>query len=128
MMLWGRVEAEMPERRELVQALLCWASVARRESGAMAAHLCEDLEEPGVYCLSSTWKSEQDLEAHVAGPDFGILLGALEVLGRRSQLEVTGSPEGAEDAVSLIRRVRGRSPALDHAGGLWSSSSAGRGV
>lgn len=128
MMLWGRVEAGTPERRELVQALLCWASVARREAGAAAAHLCEDLEEPGVYCLSSTWRSEQDLEAHVAGPDFGILLGALEVLGRRSQLEVTGSPEGAEDAVSLIRRVRGRSPGLDRAGGLWSSSNVGRGV
>lgn len=127
-MLWGRVEAGTPERRELVQALLCWASVARREYGAMAAHLCEDLEEPGVYCLSSTWRSEQDLEAHVAGPDFGILLGALEVLGRRSQLEVTGSPEGSEDAVSLIRRVRGRSPELDHTGGLWSSSNVGRGV
>lgn len=125
-MLWARVEAETPERRELLHALLAWAASARREPGAMRAHVCEDLDALGAYCLSSTWRSQEDLEACVAGPAFGVLLGALEVLGRRSHLELTSSKEGAEDALSLIRRIRGRAPALDHAG--TPAGDVGRGL
>jgi quinol monooxygenase YgiN len=121
-LFWVHVEAETPERRELLQALIAWAASARREPGATRAQVCEDLDAAGVYCLSSTWRSLEDFEAYVAGPAFGVLLGALEVLGRRSCLELTGAREGAEDAVSLVRRIRGRAPVLDR-----GRAPAGRG-
>lgn len=107
--LWARIESRTHERRELMHALLNWAATVRCASGVIDAHLAEDLEEPGVYCLASGWRDRHDLEAHLAGPDFGVLLGAMEVLGRRSQIEVMGAIEDAADTAALIRRIRSRS-------------------
>ena len=73
----------------------------------MDVRVCEDLEEPGVYCLTSRWRDSQRLEAHLAGPAFGVLLGALEILARRTHLELAAGAEGAEDAAAVIRRLRG---------------------
>lgn len=116
-----RVEAEASERRELVQALIASSAAARQEPGSTETRISEDLEQAGVYYLTSRWRDDPELEAYVAGPAFGILLGALEVLGRRSRMELTRSQEGAEHAVALIGRVRGRVPQLDHTGGLSAS-------
>jgi quinol monooxygenase YgiN len=91
-----------------MHALLDWAATVRCASGVIDVHLAEDLEEPGVYSLASGWRDRHDLEAHLAGPDFGVLLGALEVLGRRSQMEVMGSIEEAPDTLAFIRRIRNR--------------------
>jgi quinol monooxygenase YgiN len=106
--LRARVEAGAAERLELAQALKAWAGSARSEAGSVDVRVCEDLEEPGVYCLTSRWRDSQRLEAHLAGPAFGILLGALEILARRTQLELEASTGTAEDATVLIRRLRAR--------------------
>ena len=105
--LQARIEARSAERLELAQALQAWAASVRSEAGSVDVRVCEDLEEPGVYCLTSRWRDSQRLEAHLAGPAFGILLGALEILARRTQLELAA---GAEDATAVIRRLRGRHP------------------
>ena len=116
-----QVEAEAPQRRELVQALIASSAAARQEPGSAETRISEDLEQPGVYYLTSRWRSAPDFEAYVGGTVFGILLGALEVLGRRSRIELTRSQEGAEHAAALIGRIRGRVPQLDHTGGLSAS-------
>jgi quinol monooxygenase YgiN len=113
-----RTAAAMSDRRELTQALLTWVGTVRAEPGVASAHLSEDLEAPGVYCLSVTWRRRRDLEAHLAGPDFSVLLGALDVLGHQTTLQVTASEEGTEDLASLLRRVRGRAPSFEHGNGL----------
>lgn len=127
-----RVHASTPERRELVQALLGWLAAVRRSFGLAEAHVSEDLEVAGTYVLSSAWHRREDLETHVGGPDFGVLLGAFDVLGREMQLVVTAAAEGAEDGVSHVRRLRRRvrlhhehvaavtpdAPAKPEAGGL----------
>jgi quinol monooxygenase YgiN len=113
-----RTAAAMSDRRELTQALLTWVGTVRAEPGVASAHLSEDLEAPGVYCLSVTWRRRRDLEAHLAGPDFSVLLGALDVLGHQTTLQVTASEEGTEDLASLLRRVRGRAPSFEHGNGF----------
>jgi quinol monooxygenase YgiN len=107
MMLWARIETQLPRRRELVLALLDWAAAVRREPGVIAAHLSEDLEEAGVYCLVSSWRSSDALETHLASPDFGVLAGALQVLGHRSQIAVMEAV-GAEDAAARVLSARAR--------------------
>lgn len=106
--LIARTATGSSERRELVQAMLSWASLARRASGAVEVRLCEDLEEPGIYCLTSKWESASALDAHLAGPDFGVLLGALAVLGRETRFDVASRDADGEDALLLIRRARAR--------------------
>lgn len=114
--LWARVDARSPQRRELTRALLDWAAAVRRDPEAVGAHLAEDIEEPGVYFLASEWRDRHALEVHLASPDFGVLLGALQVLGQRSQIEVMGCTEGAEGAAALIRRLRSRAPSTPQSG------------
>jgi hypothetical protein len=65
------------------------------------------------------------MDAHVVGPDFGVLLGALDVLGRDTHLAVTTAAEGAEDGWSHVRRVRGRArPLHDGVGAIVPDASA----
>ena len=107
--LTARIEAHVPERRELVQALLEWATVARREAGALGSHVYEDLEVPAVFCVVSQWGSRKALEAHVCSPKFGVVLGALELLARPALVAITeAGADDAEggDALQTLRRLR----------------------
>jgi quinol monooxygenase YgiN len=107
------VESAAANRRELAQALLTWVVAARLAAGVSEVSVSEDLESPGVYSLHSVWHRRQDLEAHLGGHHFGVLLGALELLGLRTDLRLTHADEAdAGDPMALVRRVRGRGPSL----------------
>jgi quinol monooxygenase YgiN len=105
--LTARIESAVPERRELGQALLAWATAARRDPGAFVAHVYEDIEAPSAFCLVAEWDSQTAMEAHLRGPEFGAVLGAFELLARPPQLSITqvGDVNG-NDAVRTIRRLR----------------------
>jgi len=105
--LTARIESNVPERRELGQALLAWAAAARREAGAIVAHVYEDFEAPAAFCLVAQWESQHAIEAHIRGTEFGAVLGALELLARPPQLSITqvGDVNG-NDALRTIRRLR----------------------
>jgi quinol monooxygenase YgiN len=110
-----RIEGNGPERRELMQALLTWATVARHEAGGLRVHVYEDLESPGAFYLASHWSSPESMERHLCGPDFGILLGALELLARPPRVIVTEvADEGEQDAFLRIRRLRDRARRAAH--------------
>lgn len=105
--LTARIESNVPERRELGQALLAWVTAARHGAGALVAHVYEDIEAPSAFCLVAQWESQHAIEAHLRGPEFGAVLGALELLARPAQLSITqlGDVNGS-DAWRTIRRLR----------------------
>jgi quinol monooxygenase YgiN len=107
LVMTARIESSVPERRELGQALLAWASAARREAGVLGTHVYEDIEAPAAFCLVAQWESQDALDAHVRGEPFGALLGAFELLARSPQLSITqiGDLNGS-DALRTIRRLR----------------------
>lgn len=105
--LTARIESNVPERRELGQALLAWATAARREAGTFVAHVYEDLEAPAAFCLMAAWHSQHAMEAHIQGPEFGAVLGAFELLAHQPQLSITpSSDEDGSQAIRTIRRLR----------------------
>ena len=105
--LTARIESNVPERRELGQALLAWATAARREAGALVAHVYEDIEAPAAFCLVAEWESQAAMEAHLRGLEFGAVLGAFELLARPPQLSITQMGEmNGSDALRTIRRLR----------------------
>lgn len=107
--LTARVEARTAERRELAQALIAWAKAARAETGARGCSIYEDLETPAVFYLISQWESRQTFQAHVGGPRFGSILGALDLLALPPQVAITEIAEATEkDSLLALRRLRDR--------------------
>ncbi|MEU2394635.1 putative quinol monooxygenase [Streptomyces sp. NPDC007369] len=58
-----------PERaRELMELLLSFVEPTRQEPGCLEYHFHEDREEPGVFVFYEVWRSQSDLEVHLALP------------------------------------------------------------
>lgn len=109
--LSARVVARTSARRELLQALMEWAATSRRELGVHQANAYEDVEAPAVFGLVSEWDGEAALEAHLRSPNFGVLLGALELLAQSTRLSLTrATGEDGKDALPTIRRLRESGP------------------
>lgn len=109
--LTARIESQASERRELAQALIEWATTARREAGAQGVRVYEDLEAASRFCAVSEWASADEMERHVRGGTFGILMGALEALGPPTVFSIAHQDSGnAAEAVRGIRRSRGGQP------------------
>lgn len=89
-----------------MQAVLGCAEATRREPGALGCYVSEDLEVSGAFSIVSEWQSQADLEVHIAGQTFGVLLGALDLLAARTKFEVAQSGAGTDDATALVRRIR----------------------
>ena len=107
-MLTARIEAHASERRELVQALLEWATTAKRDAGALDARVYEDLEAASRFSAVSEWASAEEMERHVRGGAFGILMGALEALGPSAAFSIARQDTGnAADTIRSMRRLRG---------------------
>jgi quinol monooxygenase YgiN len=106
--LTARVEARASDRRELVQALLEWAAAATRETGALGVHVYEDLEIASRFCAVSEWMGAEDMEGHVRGAAFGVLMGALDALGPPAAFSIARQEGGnAADTIRGLRRLRG---------------------
>ena len=106
--LTARIEAHASERRELVQALLEWATTAKQEAGALGTHVYEDLEAASRFCAVSEWAGAEDMESHVRGGAFGVLMGALDALGPPAAFSIARQEAGnAADTIRSMRRLRG---------------------
>ncbi|MFJ3879949.1 putative quinol monooxygenase [Streptomyces sp. NPDC090077] len=58
-----------PERaQELMELLLSFVEPTRQEPGCLEYHFHEDPEEPGVFVFYEAWRSQADLDAHLALP------------------------------------------------------------
>jgi quinol monooxygenase YgiN len=108
-MLTVSIEANAPERRELVQALLTWVASTRLEEAALQVNVYEDVEAAASFCLVAKWRDRAGMEAHVRGASFGVMHGALELLARppRASISRVGSDQ-AESAGAwlMIRALR----------------------
>uniref|UniRef100_A0AAU2K042 Antibiotic biosynthesis monooxygenase n=1 Tax=Streptomyces sp. NBC_00049 TaxID=2903617 RepID=A0AAU2K042_9ACTN len=58
-----------PERaEELKRLLLSFVEPTRQESGCLEYHFHEDRADPGVFVFYEAWRSQADLDAHLALP------------------------------------------------------------
>ena len=75
----------------------------------LRSHVYEDVESPGAFYLISHWSSREALERHLGGPEFGIMLGALELLARPPLVVVTElADESEQEGFLRVRRLRDR--------------------
>jgi quinol monooxygenase YgiN len=105
--LSARVVALPAARRELLQALLSWAGMVREEAGMLASNVYEDAEVGGAFRVEAEWTNATALEEHLRSDDFGVLLGALELLAMPIRLTVTSATgEYGTEPLPPIRRLR----------------------
>ncbi|MFE7191712.1 putative quinol monooxygenase [Kitasatospora sp. NPDC057541] len=58
-----------PERvDDLRRLLLSFVEPTRQEPGCLEYHFHEDRDAPGVFVFYEAWRSEEDLDAHLALP------------------------------------------------------------
>jgi len=111
--LTARVVAHSSARRELLLALLGWAAAVRRDPAVRASNVYEDVETPASFALVGEWESLAALEAHVRSDQFGVLLGAMQLLAQSTQLKLArATGEEGMDAMPMIRRLRDASGAV----------------
>jgi quinol monooxygenase YgiN len=105
--LSARVVALPAARRELLQALVSWAGIVRGEAGMLASSVYEDVEGSGTFRVEAEWTNATSLEDHFRSDDFGVLLGALELLAMPIRLTVTSTAEEyGTEPLPPIRRLR----------------------
>jgi quinol monooxygenase YgiN len=105
--LSARVVALPAARRELLQALVSWAGTVRREAGMLASNVYEDVEGSGTFRVEAEWANAAALDDHLRSDDFGVLLGALELLAMPIRLTVTSTArEYGTEPLTPIRRLR----------------------
>jgi quinol monooxygenase YgiN len=104
-LMTGRIEANPGARRELSQALLEWAAVARGADGAQT-HLYEDMEGAPIFCFVSQWPDVQSLARHARSQPFGGLIGAIELLASSSIVTMVNGDGGPCGLLDLRRRAQ----------------------
>jgi quinol monooxygenase YgiN len=93
-------------RKELLQTIYSLTEKSKSESGRISRHLYRDAEETDRFILKEEWRKEKDLRRYLKGDLFGVLIGALNLLGESRQLKLERISETLdESAVIGMRRT-----------------------
>ena len=74
------IKARPGKSKELLQTALEWIRRTRKRKGSAGCHFCTDTEDTNNFFLDLAWETKADLAGHMRSDEFGVLLGALNVL------------------------------------------------
>jgi quinol monooxygenase YgiN len=88
---------------EFTQSIESLIKEFRKEKGCLNYHLKRENE--NKYCLESEWQSMDELENHFRSHLFSVLLGAMDVLCKSSEVKIVdGSLTMSMEAIEAARR------------------------
>ena len=93
--------------KELHQTALEWIRRARKRKGSAGCHFSADTERTNSFVLDLAWEKERDLMDHIGSDEFGVLLGALNVLCVPTDCKIRVFSE-TEQAKRIEKALRGR--------------------
>ncbi len=80
----------IPEKeKEFLQTLEYLSQEAKSIPGLKSMHLHKDIQEPTSFRLIEEWESEACLNDYLNGEDFKVILGAIQILCRSSDIKYT---------------------------------------
>ena len=83
-----------PEKQqEFLQAVSSLYSDREKEKGLKKTTLYQEMNAPAGFRLIAEWESQKDLERYVRAENFRVLLGALGVLCKESEIRYSTLPE-----------------------------------
>jgi quinol monooxygenase YgiN len=77
-----------PEKQqELLQTFHAVLSRVRKERGCQSSLLVRDTENESLLFLLEIWDTQRNLDRHFRAENFGILLGAVNLLSRETEMK-----------------------------------------
>ena len=91
-------------RKELLQTIHSLFEKSESESGRIRRHLYTDAEDVNRFILKEEWLTEKDLRRYLNGDLFGVLLGALNLLGESRKLKLERISKTLDDSTVIAMR------------------------
>jgi len=81
------VKVRPEKREEFLQAMRSLSSAREKQKGGLRKSiLYQEIDDQTGFSLVYEWETKEDLERYLGGEQFRVLLGALKVLGERSEI------------------------------------------
>ncbi|NIP24428.1 MAG: hypothetical protein GWN81_08490 [Phycisphaerae bacterium] len=78
---------------EFIESLFSLSSGIRKEQGCLDFSLYKNLEKKDVYRVIGEWKTRQAMEKHFKQKFFPVLIGAVSVLGKDFEMNISETLE-----------------------------------
>lgn len=85
-------------RRELLQTIKSLFDKGKCEKGRISSHLYRDVYEETHFNIKEEWRREEDLRRYLSSDLFGILLGALNLLGESRNVKIESLTEFLDES------------------------------
>ena len=95
---------------EFIDSLFSLSSGIRKEQGCLAFSLYRDLEKKDVYSVIGEWKTRQAMERHFKQKLFPVLIGAVSVLGKDFEMNISQSQTLEKGSYQLAKKKIIRHP------------------
>ncbi len=107
MTLTIEVKSKPGKISELYQTLQALLPTMRQEKGCMNCRVAQDLDDDGVYFLSSDWDGQASFEGYVKSTSGIALLGAIKTLGQSTRIQLGSDAkwEGIETLMQIRRKT-----------------------
>lgn len=92
------LQSDEVHRAELMQTLENLSAAQVAGGSCVECRVYEDLKRPNGFLWLEWWKSERELQEHLASVEFRTLLGAIKVLGSLVSTRVVG----LQDSTSIM--------------------------
>ena len=102
-----RIKVRPEKRRELKQTLRGFPAPTGNGKGCLGHHFYEDLEDKDSFILVEEWESRAKLNDFLRSDRFGVLLGAMDLLGESPRIRFTEITD--QGGMEVIEAARGTS-------------------
>jgi quinol monooxygenase YgiN len=87
------VNVKPGKREEFLQTMLSLCADWEKHPGLRKSALYQEMDDRTGFSLIYEWETREDLDIYFNTEEFRVLLGALKVLGEKSEIKYSGGPE-----------------------------------
>jgi quinol monooxygenase YgiN len=87
------VKVKSEKREEFLQAIRSLDAARKKHQGLRKSTLYQEMDDRAGFSLIYEWETQEDLDFYFDTEEFRVLLGALKVLGEKSEIKYSRVPE-----------------------------------
>jgi quinol monooxygenase YgiN len=99
-----KMTVPLEKRKEVLQTIKAILGPIRRERGCISCNCYADVEDERVLFFEEQWRTAEDLEDHLRSDHFGVLNGAMRLLGANPDIRFnTIASSAGPEAITAAR-------------------------